>query len=217
MPTITGTITRKDGSPFVGFVRFTPWWQTPPDTFSDQTPITTVTSKAGALSQSLAIGYYRVEVGNNPSFLIQIPEDSAEDTVYELSTVVVGPNYMPSSGGAGGSFTVYYGKDDLTILTGAQALGTLTAKSTSTIVSTYSLAAGTGYIYFAWPETAGSPKAGTGFAIGSFNVPMATSGDGYDQTENGWAYKLVTIDGVSCRLYRTFNKVNGAVDIIVTK
>ena len=217
MPTLTGIITRKDGTPFVGFVRFVPWWQSPPDTFSDQSPIETVTSKTGALSVTLAIGYYRVEVGTNPSFMIQIPADAGDASSYELSTVIVGPNYMPSSSGAGGSFSLFYGKADFDTLTGAQVLSLLTSKSTGTIESTYSFIAGPGYLYFAWPVAAGSPKASTGFRVGNFNVPMAVGTQGYDQVENGWNYKLVTVDGVSCRLYRSFNKVNGTADILVTK
>ena len=55
----------------------------------------------------------------------------------------------------------------------------------------------TGYKYFAWPDSFGGANdfiaAGTDIAMYS----------GYSNVDNGFTYELVTIDGVSYRLYRT--------------
>lgn len=217
MAIVTSTILRKDGTAFQGFVRFTPHWQTPPETVDDLQPITTATSGTGVLSQRLAPGYYRCEVGNNPSVLILVPADAAEDDSYDLSTLVVGPRYAPSASGVQGAFIMYYGKSTNAILTGAEVAALLTSKSTGTIDATYDFAAGAGYMFFCWPESQGSPAAGTGFMVGSFGVPMATAAEGFDQTQNGYAYKAVTVEGIACRLYRSYNLTNGAATIQVNK
>ncbi len=217
MPIVNSTILKKDGTAFSGFVRFVPWWSTPPSSLDDQAPITTNTSKTGQLSQRLKVGYYKVEVALNPAVMIQIPEDAGEDEQYELTTLIVGPNYAPSGSGAGGTFTVYYGKSNTLVLTGQDVFDGLTANATGSIASTYSFPSGLGYMFFCFPNSEGSPQAGSGFVAGAFAVGMAGAAEGYDQLENGYSYKLVTVNGVQCRLYRSFNPTNGAADITVNK
>lgn len=217
MPIVTSTILKKDGTPFSGFVRFVPWWSTPPTSLDDQAPITTSTDKNGNLSQRLKYGYYKVEVALNPAVMIQIPEDAGEDESYELTTLITGPNYAPSNGGGGLTFTVYYGKSNTLVLTGQEVFDNLTAKSTGSIASTYSFASGLGYMFFCFPDSAGSPVANSGFVAGAFAVGMAGAAEGFDQVQNGYSYKLVTVSGVQCRLYRSFYPTNGSADITVNK
>jgi hypothetical protein len=217
MPIITSTILRKDGTPFVGFVQFTPWWSTPPSSVDDMQPLNSVTSKTGQLSQRVKAGYYRVAVGLNPAVMILVPDNVADDAQLELTTTIVGPNYAPSSSGGGGNFTVYYGKSNTLVLTGQQVFDNLTSKATGTIASTYSFPSGLGYMFFCFPDSAGSPAAGSGFIAGAFAIGMAGSAQGFDQEQNGFSYKLVTVSGVQCRLYRSFYATNGSAEITVNK
>jgi hypothetical protein len=69
------------------------------------------------------------------------------------------------------------------------------------------------YLYFAWPNSLGSPTAVTGFSAFGFPMGMA-SGGVFDQVGNGWYYDEVSVGGVTYRLYRTEYKQG--VDYTVT-
>lgn len=73
------------------------------------------------------------------------------------------------------------------------------------------------YRIFAWPDFFGSPRQydgfidpATGFAFG-----MAGTAEGYTHSENGWNYKLMTVGGRVCRVYRSFNPIGAAHSIQV--
>jgi hypothetical protein len=79
------------------------------------------------------------------------------------------------------------------------------------------------YKYFCWPDSFGSPVAGTGFFAAGNSVAMATSAQDafYSISENGWYYGLTGVansQGVTAgyRVYRTFNAIGGAVTITVS-
>lgn len=68
------------------------------------------------------------------------------------------------------------------------------------------------YLYWLWPDSMGSPAVTTGFnivgvPIGNVIIGGIASSGIYSNTENGWNYATVTLDGVLYRVYRTENKV----------
>lgn len=86
MATLTGTITAADGTPYTKHVRFTlrnqP--QVRGTSIIDSDPVDVECDEDGALSTSLVIGEYWVQVKGGKPFRIVLPEDGA----YELADVV---------------------------------------------------------------------------------------------------------------------------------
>lgn len=73
------------------------------------------------------------------------------------------------------------------------------------------------YLYLAWPDDLpDQPVATTGFMVGPFPAVLAGAAQGYDQSELGWEYKLVTVSGAAYRLYRTYWPIELAVTITVS-
>lgn len=74
------------------------------------------------------------------------------------------------------------------------------------------------YLFMAWPDDGSQPVATTGFTSGG--IPMtgdfAGAAEGYDQTHNGWPYKIVTVNGKPHRLYRTLYQMELSVTIVVS-
>lgn len=116
--------------------------------------------------------------------------------------------------------TIYYGASTSTTLDEAGITGLDDSVEGSTPAGTYVFDAPglpAKYLYFAWPTSlAAQPVAGTGFAAFGFPMDMAGSGEGYTEAEDGWGYKLVSVGGVQCRLYRTTNALEEAFTVNVT-
>jgi hypothetical protein len=111
--------------------------------------------------------------------------------------------------------TVYYGKSTSSTLNASAVQALSSTVSASAFGRTYSFSAGSGYCYFAWPDSFGSPRSSDGFYQAPFPASMAASGDGYSGTTvNGWTYQTVTISGTTYRVYRTQNQLAGAVSIL---
>ena len=111
--------------------------------------------------------------------------------------------------------TVYYGKSTSTTLNASAVQALSSTVSASAFGRTYSFSAGSGYCYFAWPDSFGSPRSSDGFYQAPFPASMAASADGYSgTTANGWTYQTVTIGGTTYRVYRTQNQLAGAVSIL---
>jgi len=100
---------------------------------------------------------------------------------------------------------VYYGTSEDAILdeSGIEALESSRASTTEAGTYEFTVAASPEkYLYFAWPNSFGSPAATTGFSAFGFPLGMASGGD-FSNVQNGWYYALVTVGGTSYRLYRT--------------
>jgi len=116
------------------------------------------------------------------------------------------------------TFPVYYGTSEDAILDEAGITGLESSVNASTEAGTYEFtvpASPEKYLYFAWRDSFGSPAVSTGFSAFGFPLGMATGG-GYDQTQNGWSYALVSVGGVSYRLYRTEYKQGMNYTVIVS-
>jgi hypothetical protein len=113
---------------------------------------------------------------------------------------------------------VYWGTSNSTTLdeAGIKALAsTLAADPAGNYV--FTVGASEVYFYQAWPAAATNPPIIVdGFIADGFGVDFAGADAGYDQTDNGWPFKLVTVDTVPCRLYRTLYKQGGTLTIGVT-
>lgn len=154
---------------------------------------------------------YRI---NCPKLTGDIWSASAAYTVAPVDQQIYGEVLTPSS------FTVYWGASDLTTLNGSQIAALSDSGSVSNVETTYDFDANTEpgkYLYIAWPDFLGDQLAtGTGFTALGFPVSMAATSEGYTSTENGWGYKVVAVDGVNYRLYRTYNLIALEYDITVT-
>lgn len=110
------------------------------------------------------------------------------------------------------TFTLYWGRSTNTTLTGAQIQALSNSASASIIARTNSYAAGTGYLYFACPD---SEDPAT-MEVGAFALALAGATDGYASTSNGLTYTTVTVGSTLYRLYRTSNTLAGATSIVIT-
>lgn len=117
-------------------------------------------------------------------------------------------------------FTVYWGASDLTTLTGAQIAALSDSATMTDVADDYAFEASAApgkYLYLAWPDSLGDQVvATTGFASSGFPMAMAGAAEGYDQTENGWAYKEVSVSGTTYRLYRSYYTIELPFTITVT-
>ncbi len=82
----------------------------------------------------------------------------------------------------------------------------------------------TNYKFFTWPDSFGSPTAGTGFKDNSTGLAlsMADSSDDafFSNTQNGWSYGLVAVtntNGITTnyRVYRTKFQLGGTLQALV--
>lgn len=182
--------------------------------------VTTVSTSAnGGFTVVLSPGVYRVTypVGSQINQLdLTIPDGGGTFTLDQVITGGAGGG----GGGGGGTttFTAYWGTSALAELAADQVPGLANSADLTSIQRTWDFPAAEGeFKYFAWPDSAGSPRADDGIKLGIFPAPMAGSDEGYTQTQNGWNYQLVTISGVTYRIYRTFYQIGGAVSFAVTK
>lgn len=118
------------------------------------------------------------------------------------------------------TLTVFWGPSTSTALdeSGIQALQNV---SSYTPAGNYAFAISglpEKYLFFAWPDDAEQPLDVTGFETGGFNMvgDFAGTAEGYILTENGWPYKIVSVDGDDFRLYRTKYKQAASVTVTVT-
>lgn len=78
------------------------------------------------------------------------------------------------------------------------------------------------YLFWVWPHSiVDQPVAGTGFTLDGLSITgdLAGAAQGYDQTENGWPYALVSVGGVLHRVYRTLvpqGSYAGPINVLVT-
>ena len=109
------------------------------------------------------------------------------------------------------TFSIYWGRSTNTILTGAQISALSNSSTASAIAGSYSYVSGSGYLYFAVPAST-NPVS---IKIGSLDVPLAGSAEGYTQGSGIMTYELVTVGSTSYKLYRTYNTTAGATTLIV--
>lgn len=112
-------------------------------------------------------------------------------------------------------FTVYYGKSTAPLADEAAILA-LQSRTATNVVGTFSVAAGPGYFYYAVASFAGDAfNKPASMMLGAFPLSLAGLADGYGSQKNSLPCRLVTINGIVHRVYRSFNTMNGAIDIVV--
>jgi hypothetical protein len=126
----------------------------------------------------------------------------------------------------GTTFSIYYGYSPLTVLDEAGILALSNAPDAATaIVATItgSLTIGSGagvsdYHFIWYDDDLNDPVATTGIKITSSGFPqaMATSGEGYTSTVNGWGYLPRTVSGKAGKLFRTFFQPGSGTDYTIT-
>lgn len=93
-------------------------------------------------------------------------------------------------------------------------------RSTTLLAGNYSFSASAQevYLYFAWPDSLRpQPASVSGFMTGGMSMAgdFAGASEGYPAEENGWPYRIVAVDGVNHRLYRTLYQQGSAFSIAV--
>lgn len=121
---------------------------------------------------------------------------------------------------------VYYGYSTNTILDAAGVAALSNAPGTNqrastTITGTYVFGAGATAddYFFVWIDDAlNDPVADTGFRLTSngFIIAMASSGDGFTSTVNGWSYLPLTKDGRTGKLFRSAVKPGAGTSWTIT-
>jgi hypothetical protein len=130
---------------------------------------------------------------------------------------VEGTTVDDGSGGGGyeppsDTFALYWGRSTNTTLTGVQIQALSSSASVSSVSRTVSYVAGTGYLYFACPDS----EDPTSMMVGAFALALAGSVEGYASTSNGLTYTTVTVGSTLYRLYRTYNTLAGVTSIVVS-
>lgn len=98
------------------------------------------------------------------------------------------------------------------------AVGALDSAVTRTgIEGVYEFGAG-GFKYFVWPDELREPTAIIGFrdTLTGFPISMAGPAEGYTEGESGWFHWLLQVGGRAHRVYRTRQKLGGAISITVS-
>lgn len=116
--------------------------------------------------------------------------------------------YVPPSG----TFFRYWGRSASTTLTGAEIQALSNSDSASTYAGTFSYSSGSGYLYYAVPDS----QDPVSMMVGSFPVSLADGSLGYSSTSHGLTYTTVTVGSTLYRLYRTYNTLAGATSIVVS-
>lgn len=128
------------------------------------------------------------------------------------------------SGGFSRNFTIewrwrmFFGTSTNTTLNATQIQGLANSNLSTSIVGSYSLAAG-GYKYFCVPNSFGNINTIVDGLTG-FNIAMADASDGYTNVAGGFNYQIVSITNVNgqttdYRVYRTKNILGSAINIII--
>jgi hypothetical protein len=112
-------------------------------------------------------------------------------------------------------FTAYFGRSASETLDEAGVSG-LGSESRYSVGGSYSFAAGSGYVYLAFPVTAGSPRAGDGFQVSGFPMSLAGAAEGYSGDVNGWGFQTVSVGGVDYRVFRSYFTLAGSVTVQVS-
>lgn len=119
---------------------------------------------------------------------------------------------------------VYTGTSASVTLNEAGIEGLVTAALQAGFANTYNFAAGN-YKYFCWPDSMGSPTAGTGFKDTNtlLSVAMASAVDNafYSNVQNGWSYGLVSVTNTfgittNYRVYRTKFQLGSTLQVLVS-
>lgn len=150
-------------------------------------------TKHGALKITASCSELNIEFINTDGTVI---DDGTTDSPY----------VPPAS-----TFAIYWGRSANTILTGTQIAALSNSSTASAIAGSYSYVSGSGYLYFAVPAST-NPAS---IKIGSFDVPLAGSAEGYTQGSGIMTYELVTVGSTSYKLYRTYNTTAGATTLTV--
>lgn len=98
------------------------------------------------------------------------------------------------------------------------AVGALDSAVTRTgIGGVYEFGAG-GFKYFVWPDELREPTAIIGFrdTLTGFPISMAGPAEGYAEGASGWFHRLLQVGGKAHRVYRTRQKLGGAISITVS-
>lgn len=138
----------------------------------------------------------------------------------QFSPIPITPPLVGGAGGSGpGGYLVYWGPATPPTLDGA-GIAALSGQTASTSpAGNYSFTpSGEQYFYLAWPDAfSAQPRATDGFVSGGLPMTgdLAGATEGYDQSQNGWPYKLVSIGGNNYRLYRTRYTQSGPATITV--
>lgn len=109
------------------------------------------------------------------------------------------------------SFTAYYGRNTSTTVNSSDVLA-MTAVTQSGPAGIYSVGAGAGYIYFAFPTTEPAPAT---MRVGAFDFVLETSGT-YSNVTNGLNWAAVTVSGSPYRVYRSYNTLAGSLNITIS-
>jgi hypothetical protein len=207
---VSGTILNDSELPWLGFLRFSRHLYAGEEVVGDLTPREIPTQADGGFEIELRAGRYRIEVGNQSPFQIVVPE--GVNLAYDIETLK-GATVATAGGG-----WLYWGTSLSESVTGATVDATFDKVLTISIIGSRAFAA-LGYKFFAWPDEFGSPRAYNGFRdpLSGSPIVMAGTDQGYSETENGWGYKLISIDGTAFRLYRTLYQINAAVAFLVLK
>jgi hypothetical protein len=214
MATINGTLRNADGTipAVLPNITFRPAAYGPrANTGSVTLPAAVTVTPAidGTFSIVLAGGKYWVTgVGGFTPTEIYVPTGGG---TYRLEQLMSGPDTTVQTG------AIYWGRNTKTTLGGSDVATLGSTLTVSAWGGTFNFAAGSGYLYLAFPAALGSPAAGNGFASGAFPVSMAAAADGYSgNVVNGWTYQPVTVGGTVYAVYRTQNQMTGAFNITVS-
>lgn len=211
MATISGTLLLSDGSPLVcGMVVFYAIGSASIRAAGSvvlPTEVRVSTDTSGQFQVELAAGSYRMAAeGARKTVEISVPDG---DDAWGLDEVAV-----DSPGAMAG--VIRWGSNPSGALSGS-GLETLEgAVFRASIGGEYACSAG-GYKYLVWPASLGSPSEGTGILDVATGLPvsMAGSAEGFESAENGWAYRIDSVGGVSCRVYRTRQAIGGILKLQV--
>lgn len=207
---VSGTILDDSERPWLGFLRFTRHLVEGEKVIGDLTPREIPTQSDGGFEIELRSGRYRCEIGNQSPVLITVPE--GVNLAVDIDTLL-----GATAETAGGGY-VYWGSSVSESLTGDEVDADLDKELEISLVGSRDFGAG-GYKFWAWPNDFGAPRAFNGFRDPQSGSPvvMAGTGEGYTETENGWGYKLISIDGAAFRLYRSLYVINATATFVTLK
>jgi len=212
LTTISGTILDDAERPYVGFIRFQRYWSSyPPNVVGSFRSIDIPVQADGGFAQPLRPGDYTLAIGDEAPYRIRVPE--SDGGAFDVTAVVITNGTI-----AGGAVTLYFGEDAAETMTADEIKANLAAVTTVGIVGVRAFSGG-GYKYLAWPASLGAPRAAVGLRDVNTGLPVVMAGtpEGYTESENGYGYKLTTIDTVAYRVYRTLYPLSGSFSILVLK
>lgn len=112
----------------------------------------------------------------------------------------------------------YHGTNNSSTVNEPLIEGLANSTLTNSVSGSYVFTGG-GYFYFAWPATAGFPSKLLTSA--NFDLAMATSAEGFNESKNGINYKIVSVTNqysqtVNYKVYRSQNILNAGDTITVS-